>query len=134
MLNVMDRDGRKYSADRDIINLYPKIERQSAYLLAREGWDAALADYARHTGITDADMIAASETLARFQYACTVGPSADFPDAWERAGFAALKPAARLAVCYVVGHRTMAAFHHHVREALPRGGVVDPLNPTAEVR
>lgn len=120
MLNLMDGSGRKYSADRDILNLFEVIARKSAENLHPIAWPDALKEFAGYHGMTEADAVDAGGVLGRFIVACTRSPGPDIAHAMSTAGYDRLPAAARLAVDMMVGRYTMSAFHHYAREAYRR--------------
>lgn len=115
MLQIRNDMKDTYSFERDIVQLFPRIAEMAATSLAVHSWGPELKDYAAHTGAGPEDMVPAATALALFTGMAS--DSATAAEAYAKAGFDTLKPAARLAVLSKLGLAAMSAFHHFIRES-----------------
>lgn len=113
--------GAKYAATRDIIYLFLDAAAEAAGELAG-GWPLALAPYAAHHDLTNADLAPAALGLVGLAETATAEPGKDPNHAWAKAGLDRVKAPVRLAVFATLGYELIWAYHEHASATVAAGG------------
>lgn len=109
-------DGRWFSPDRDLAYAWPMLARTALDQLATTNWKPWFEEYFKFASVTEADIGAGAEALAKFfQFVCH--PDVDGPrKAFEMAGWFGLKPAVQVALWMKLGQVCTMAFFTAIRD------------------
>lgn len=135
MLQAVNRDGRRFAVERDIINLFPAVVGGAATALARNAMPPAVRDFATHTGVTDADVIAACRCMAEFINISRdeVFLGDDLPAAYIRSRMDRVPQAAAVALYANLGMVLTNAYFKYIREAMPKTVSTPGLDAMTEI-
>jgi hypothetical protein len=120
MIQVV-QNGRRFAFDRDIIQLFGNICNRAAVKMCSPKESAALNDFLKQNGITDAILLDTCNAMSRF---VDISRSPKYEGrnahgAWHDSGLAALPQAATLCLFFFIGAATTDFYWKYIREALP---------------
>lgn len=122
MIQHRPRDGsdsRWYNPNRDLAYNWQHLSQAALDQLATTNWKPWFKEYFEFARVTEADIGAGAEALAKFfQFVCH--PDVDGPrKAFEMAGWFELKPAVQVALWMKLGQVATMAFFSAIRDVTP---------------